>query len=213
MRSLLLVAVVGLLGVVPALHADDDESRPVTADTPPAAALHHLAADLERRFGTSPRGVLLVDVSEQRLSLLRDGALVRSWPVSTSRFGVGSQENSHRTPLGAHRVAEKFGAGAPPGTLFRARSNTGRQVEILTDDRAADDDYVTTRILWLEGLEPGVNRGRGIDSYRRYIYIHGTVEEGRIGRPASHGCVRMRNADVIDVFDEVDVGTLVLIRE
>ena len=82
-------------------------------------------------------------------------------------------------------------------------------MKIHTDDSPAEGDYVTTRIMWLEGLEPGINKGPGIDSFKRYIYIHGTPEEGRIGRPASHGCIRMRNADVIRLFDDVAVGTLV----
>jgi len=211
MRSLLILVLAGLLPIAQCLHA---EPRDVTTDPAPRAALHHLAADLETRFGPSPGGaVLLVDVSEQRLALVRGGSMVRSWPVSTSRYGVGNQDHSQRTPLGVHRVAQKFGAQAPLGTLFQARRNTGRMVEILTDDRAAADDYVTTRILWLQGLEPGINQGPGVDSYQRYIYIHGTAEEGRIGRPASHGCVRMRNVDVVEVFDQVEVGTLVVIRE
>jgi len=211
MGSLLCRVLAGLLLALPAAHA---ELQAVTMQPTADPSLPALAADLERRFGASPdHTVLLVDVSEQSLTLLRGGAPLARWPVSTSRHGTGNREHSQRTPLGVHRVARKIGDGAPLGALFRARRDTGRVVEILTDDRAADDDYVTTRILWLEGLEPGVNRGPGIDSFARYIYIHGTAEEGRIGRPASHGCVRMRNADVVELFDRVEVGALVVIRE
>lgn len=176
---------------------------------------HHETAsrrimELEKRFGPSPNGeVIVVHVASQTLDLYKHDQLAGSWPVSTSMFGVGSRANSQKTPLGVHRVARKIGAGAPPGTLFQARRDTGRTVPIYTDDRRSEGDYVTTRILWLKGLEPGRNEGKGVDSYHRYIYIHGTPEEGRIGRPASHGCIRMRNHDVIDLFNQVAVGTLV----
>lgn len=184
---------------------------PASAHTPSVSAAH--LAELQRRFGPSPDGlVVIVEVAAQHLSLYRAGERVGQWPVSTSEFGIGNRRNSQRTPVGVHRIARKIGDDAPLGTLFRARRNTGRTVTILEDDRRADGDYVTTRILWLEGLEPGINKGPGIDSFERYIYIHGTAEEGRIGRPASHGCVRMRNRDVIDLFDQVPAGTLVEIR-
>lgn len=181
-------------------------------DSTPVSAAH--LDRLLQRYGPSPDDqVLVVDVSEQRLRLYRRGETVGEWPVSTSKYGIGNRQNSERTPLGVHRIARKIGAGAPPGTLFKARRDTGRTVEILKDDRAADGDYVTTRILWLEGLEPGVNQGPGVDSFQRYIYIHGTAEEGRIGRPFSHGCVRMTNDAVVELFDRVQEGTLVEIRQ
>lgn len=154
-----------------------------------------------------------VDVSEQRLALLRGPAELRSWPVSTSAVGVGSQSGSNRTPLGLHRVASTFGTGAPLGTIFESRANTGRIARIHTDETDVAEDHVLTRILWLEGQEPGLNQGGQVDSYLRYIYIHGTNEEGLIGRPASHGCVRMRNADVIELYEQVGVGTEVRIVE
>ena len=182
-----------------------------TSDPHTVSAAH--LQELLQRFGPSPnQQIVIVDVSEQQLSLYQDGRPVAHWPVSTSQYGTGNRENSLRTPLGVHRVARMIGADAPVGTLFKARRDTGRTVTILTDDRAADGDYVTTRILWLEGLEPGVNKGPGIDSFKRYIYIHGTAEEGRIGRPFSHGCVRMDNRAVIELFDRVREGTLVEIR-
>lgn len=153
---------------------------------------------------------LVVDVPGQQLYLFESGELVGHFPVSTAERGTGNQEGSLQTPLGLHRVDEKIGADAPRGMIFRGRRPTGELAEILTgpDERAARDD-VTTRILWLEGLEPGVNQGGQVDSKQRYIYIHGTPEEGRIGQPASHGCVRMTNADVITLFDRVREGALV----
>ncbi len=204
-----------LLGAAPWLAAagagagGPDTAGAATTMTPSSDSVRAL----EQRFGPSPGGqVVVVDVANQRLYLFRGGDLVAQWPVSTSRYGIGNREESHKTPTGAHRVARKIGDGAPVGTLFRGRRDTGRIVTIHRDDTPAPEDYVTTRILWLEGLEPGINKGAGIDSFQRYIYIHGTAEEGRIGTPASHGCVRMRNADVIELFDLIDMGTLVDIR-
>ncbi len=170
-----------------------------------------MAARLE---GSEGRQMIVVDVPAQRLYLFEEGAFLDAYPVSTAERGTGNREGSLQTPLGLHRVAEKFGEGAPIGQIFRARKPTGEIAEILggTDERAARDD-VTTRILWLDGLEPGENRGGDVDSRGRYIYIHGTPEEGRIGSPASHGCVRMTNRDVIELFERVDVGALVDIIE
>lgn len=156
---------------------------------------------------------LLVDVSQQRLQLTLPSGERKVWPISTAARGTGSASGSLKTPLGRHRISERFGAGAPLGTVFRARANTGEIAEIHTGEVDVEEDLVLTRILWLEGLEEGKNRGPGIDSKARYIYIHGTNEEGLIGRPASHGCVRMKNADVVELFELVKIGDPVLIRE
>ncbi|HER34486.1 MAG: L,D-transpeptidase [Halothiobacillaceae bacterium] len=165
---------------------------------------------LAARSDDGRQQALVVDVGLQRLYLFEAGRLVGEYPVSTAEKGTGNAEGSMRTPLGLHRVDEKIGAGAPTGMIFRGRRPTGQFAEILTDpDARAKRDDVTSRILWLSGLEPGVNQGGEVDSKRRFIYIHGTPEEGRIGRPASHGCVRMTNADVIELFDRVEVGALV----
>ena len=153
--------------------------------------------------------LVVVDISDQRLDLLADGAVVRSYAVSTAKNGVGSQAGSERTPLGRHRVHKKIGAGEPLGRVFEARAATRRVATIHTDPVDLPEDVITSRILWLEGLEQGKNRGRGVDSRERYIYIHGTNEEGLIGLPASHGCVRMRNRDVIELFELVGEGTAV----
>jgi lipoprotein-anchoring transpeptidase ErfK/SrfK len=156
----------------------------------------------------------IISISHQRLYLYRDERLVKTYPVSTSKFGPGYKEGSFMTPLGAHYIRAKIGDGAPLGTIFKGRKDTHRVVRINYDAAiAADTDYITTRILWLEGLEPGINRGKGIDSYARYIYIHGTHEEHLIRHPASHGCVRMTNRDVVELYDEMREGDLVLIVE
>lgn len=209
MFRLSIVLLVALLATIGSSFA---ASAMQTSAAPSGVTADHLQSLLQM-YGPSPdRQIIIVDVSEQQLSLYRGTERIGRWPVSTSQFGVGNRANSQKTPLGVHRVARKIGDGAPLGTLFRARRDTGRTVEILQDDRPADGDYVTTRILWLEGLEPGVNKGPGVDSFQRYIYIHGTAEEGRIGKPFSHGCVRMRNEAVVKLFEQVQEGTLVEIR-
>ncbi|WP_019624176.1 L,D-transpeptidase [Thioalkalivibrio thiocyanoxidans] len=156
--------------------------------------------------------VVVVRVDQQRLYVWDDGKVTDVFDVSTSERGIGNQDGTYKTPLGLHRIAERFGDGVAPGTVFRARANTGEIAEILTGEgERSRRDNITSRILWLEGLEPGLNRGGNIDSHQRYIYIHGTDEEGRIGQPASEGCVRMRNAEVIELFPRLPTGTLVVI--
>jgi lipoprotein-anchoring transpeptidase ErfK/SrfK len=135
-----------------------------------------------------------------------------SYPISTSKYGEGSKENSFKTPLGNHIIKEKIGENAPINTIFISRINTKNIASIENKPKNTENDYVTSRIMWLEGEENGVNKGPGIDSYERYIYIHGTHEEGLIGVKASHGCIRMFNVDVIDLYDRIYNGTKVIIR-
>jgi len=130
---------------------------------------------------------------------------VRKIPCSTSRFGIGQVEGTHGTPLGLHRIAEKIGGGWPPGTVFKGRRPIGYTWQGMPDAK------ITTRILWLEGLEPGFNRGGRLDSHARYIYIHGTADQMSIGRPASCGCIHLADADLIPLFDLLPSGTLVWI--
>jgi len=150
-----------------------------------------------------------VDLAAQRLDLVRGERVVASYPVSTAANGAGERSGSEQTPRGLHEVRAKLGAGAPLGAVFVGRRPTG---EICTPERMRaepDRDWILTRILWLRGLERGRNRGRDCDSMRRFIYIHGTPHESSIGAPASHGCIRMRNQDVVELFDAVAPGTLV----
>lgn len=159
--------------------------------------------------------VIEVDIRLQQLYLWEpfpDGdILIRQYPVSTAANGAGEQNGSHCTPRGRHRIAEKIGAGAPLCSAFKSRQPTGEIWTPELDDENPGRDWILTRILWLEGLEPGRNQGDGVDSHARYIYIHGTNEEHMIGSPASHGCIRMKNADVVELFDLVSVGTEVRI--
>ena len=155
---------------------------------------------------------IIIDISEQRLYLIKNSSITESFPISTSKFGEGSTENSFKTPLGNHKIKDKIGDNADLNTIFVSRINTKRKASIISEDIDSDDDHVTSRILWLDGQEEGLNKGKGVDSYNRYIYIHGTHEEGLIGQKASHGCIRMFNNDVIYLYDIVKEGTNVYIR-
>lgn len=145
-----------------------------------------------------------IKISEQRLCLYAANKIIKSYSVSTSKYGVGNRSGSNKTPLGLHQIVNKIGRNVPLGAIFKRRRNTGKIVK----SRSAGD-LITTRILRLEGLERGVNKGKGIDSFQRCIYIHGTPEENLIGRPASHGCIRMENRDIIELFNRVKRNTLV----
>ena len=148
----------------------------------------------------APRRIV-VDVATQTLRVMDGPATAAEFPVSTSRFGLGFEEGSFRTPTGQFLVRDKIGAGAPPWTVFRARENTG---EIAPP--GGDEDLVLTRILTLDGLEPD-----NANTLARYVYIHGTNQEHLIGTPASHGCVRLRNSDMAALHDMVEPGTPVSI--
>lgn len=132
--------------------------------------------------------------------------------VSTSRRPPSNVKNSLGTPRGLHQIAEKIGAGAPPGTVFKGRVNLGQHFNELSDEEN-EKNLITTRILWLRGLEPGINAGGDVDTYERYIYIHGTNHEHRLGTPASSGCVQMNNIEIAGLFDEVRTGDLVWIED
>lgn len=155
-----------------------------------------------------------VSIAEQRLVLLDDeGRPVRSYMVSTAAKGAGEQMGSYQTPRGRHRIRARIGDGLPLGAVLRGRRPTG---EICSPELMAAQpgkDWILTRILWLCGEETGINRGAEVDTMRRYVYIHGTPDETVLGVPGSHGCIRMRNNELVELFDRVPVGTPVLIRE
>ena len=142
-----------------------------------------------------------VSVHDQELKLRRGRKIIRRYPVSTSRFGLGSEENSHKTPLGKFRISDKVGEAMPAGTIFVGR------VPLRPDDPLPlTEDLVLSRILWLDGIEP-----HNANTRDRFIYIHGTRHEDKIGTPASHGCIRMTSVDLIQLFERVPVGTEVVI--
>ena len=155
--------------------------------------------------------LIVINVSTQQLLLLKKGKIEDIYSVSTSVYGTGSKVNSFKTPLGRHKISEKIGEELPEGAVLKGRKWTGAIANIIKEPIDTEFDVVTSRILWLTGLEVGKNLGPGVDSKSRYIYIHGTAEEGLIGKPASDGCVRMYNADVIALFNKVDINTEVLI--
>jgi lipoprotein-anchoring transpeptidase ErfK/SrfK len=171
-----------------------------------------ILSDLKRLYPRleSMDGVV-ISISRQRLLLLEQGIPARSYIISSSRYGAGSEEGSYKTPVGQHRIKKKIGDDAEPGTIFKSRENTQQVAEIIHEPVVTNDDFVTSRIMWLDGQEEGLNKGEGIDSFDRYIYIHGTHEEGLLGQPASKGCIRMFNADVVELYEMLPVGTLVVI--
>ena len=155
--------------------------------------------------------LLFVSIEEQKMYRIESKKITHIYDISTSKYGVGNKKNSNKTPLGLHLIKEKHGDNVPINGRMVGRVFYGHIAKIYSDSTISKTDDITSRILWLEGLEHGVNKGENIDSYERYIYIHGTSEEGRIGIPSSHGCVRMKNKDVIDLYKEVSIGTFVLI--
>ncbi len=164
-----------------------------------------------------PERVIVVSVARQLLGFYRGDCLECSYVVSTSLRPPSNVKDSLGTPRGLHEIAERIGAGAPPGIVFKARVNTGRHFAELPAEEQAKN-LITTRILWLRGLEPGVNAGTNsagevVDTHARYVYLHGTNHEERLGTPASSGCVQMRNVDIIELYDDVRTGDLVWIED
>lgn len=158
-----------------------------------------------------PDRLLAVRIASQTLQLYRGRELAAAYAISTSSRPPSYAKDSLGTPLGLHEIAERIGGGQPPGMVFRSRVPTGRHFREFPEEENRRN-LVTTRILWLRGLEPGVNRGGDVDSYERYIYLHGTNHEERIGTPASGGCILLRSLDVIELYDQVRVGDWVWIE-
>ena len=155
--------------------------------------------------------VLFVSVAEQKMYHIEEDKILNSYVISSSSYGVGNKVGSNKTPLGLHKVKDKFGNETPLNGRMVGRVFYGQIAKVYSDNTKSKTDDITSRILWLDGLEDELNKGEGIDSYKRFIYIHGTSEEGRLGTPASHGCIRMKNKAVIELYDKINIGTLVLI--
>lgn len=166
---------------------------------------------IENKCKISFDEVLYVNIDEQKMYHIKKNKTVESYTISSSKYGTGNKAGSNKTPLGLHKVKSKFGEKTPINGRMIGRVFYGQIATIYTDKTKSKTDDVTSRILWLEGQESGVNKGEGIDSYKRYIYIHGTSEEGILGTPASHGCIRMKNKEVIELYNKIKIGTLVLI--
>lgn len=162
---------------------------------------------------TLPADYLLVSIANQHLQLIQGGRVCAEYKVSTALKGPGEMLGSEQTPCGWHRIQAQIGDGCEAGTVFVGRRPTG---EVYSDQLAhqyPQRDWILTRILWLSGMEPGRNRFGDVDSMRRFIYIHGCPDSEPMGEPRSHGCVRMRNADVMELFQHVTPGLPVLIEE
>ena len=159
---------------------------------------------------TQDQADILINLKDQTLTLPK---LNKFYLISSGKNGNGEQENSGKTPRGWHQVAEKFGGQQPQNAVFKARQWTG---EVYDEQLAAlhpERDWILSRILWLSGLEPGFNVGEGCDTYQRYIYIHGTPDTEPMGIPMSHGCIRMRNSDVVELYQLIPLNALVYITE
>jgi len=155
--------------------------------------------------------VLFISTKNQKLYHIKNKEIIYEYTISTSKYGLGNKNGSNKTPLGLHKIKEKHGDNVPINGKLIGRVFYNQIAFIYKDNTISKTDDITSRILWLDGMEEGKNKGGIIDSYNRYIYIHGTSEEGRLGKPTSHGCIRMGNKDVIDLYKRVKVGTLVLI--
>ena len=156
--------------------------------------------------------IIDININKQELSLLQGETLIARYPVSTAKNGIGQQNSSECTPSGWHTIRAKIGLDAEVNTVFVGRRNSG---EIFSEELRVSNperDWILTRIMWLSGLESGKNRGREVDTMRRYIYIHGCPDSDSFSKPSSHGCVKMRNKDIIELFDNVEAGTRVLIH-
>ena len=159
----------------------------------------------------SLENLIYVDINSQTLSYIVKGTVSKKYNISSSYYGTGSEANSLKTPLGKHEIYKKIGNELPTNAILKGRVWNGAIADIIEGPIDTDYDHVTSRILWLDGLEEGKNRGNGVDSRNRYIYIHGTAEEGLIGKPASDGCIRMYNNEVIELFELVSEKTQVWI--
>ena len=155
-----------------------------------------------------------IEIASQTLSLLDHGdEILKEYPISSSRYGPGEKNGSFRTPRGLHRIRAKIGENMPDNTVFVKRRPTGEIYSEALSEQFPERDWILTRILWLSGLEPGFNRHGEVDTMRRYIYIHGSPDSALMGKPGSHGCIRMHNHDIVDLFDRVEVGIKVEILE
>jgi hypothetical protein len=165
------------------------------------------------RLGIKPAArLLLVRLGPQTLQYFRTRKLVKSYAVSTSKRPPSNVKDSLGTPRGLHEIAERVGDGQPPGMVFKSRVPTGRHFSEFPD-AGTNLNLITTRILWLRGLEAGVNLGGDVDTHARYVYIHGTNHEDRLGQRLSAGCVLMRNLDIVELYDLVRVGDQVFITD
>lgn len=161
----------------------------------------------------TPSNFLDIDLNQQRCALISDEKTIWSAAVSTALNGAGEKTGSNCTPLGWHQIRAKIGEGQPVNTVFKGRRPTGEIFTPALDQQYPGRDWILTRILWLSGLEPGINRLGSVDTMWRFIYIHGCPDREPMGVPRSHGCIRMHNNDLLELYERVPVGLAVFIHE
>ena len=166
---------------------------------------HYAGNNLNKKYS------IAISISSQQLTLYNKFKVDSVYTISSSKFGEGAKAGSYKTPLGAHYIKEYIGAGHDALTVFQNRGPTKHKTKIISEKKISKEDIICSRILWLSGLEEGRNKGPNIDSLSRYIYIHGTNEEGLLGIKASHGCIRMSNSDIIDLCDKEISNALIYI--
>jgi hypothetical protein len=167
----------------------------------------------EEKKGKTFEEIIYVSVKNQKMYYISNDVIIKEFLISTAKKGVGNQKNSNMTPYGLHYIKEKHGSKTPQNGRMIGRVFYGQIATIYSDTTTSKTDDITSRILWLSGYEKDINKGGDVDSYERFIYIHGTSEEGKIGTPASHGCIRMLNKDVIELYSMTKIGTKVLILD
>lgn len=153
-----------------------------------------------------------IHIPTQKMYVFDDGKIIKEYFISTAKNGAGEMRGSEQTPRGSHIVRAKIGANCLANTVFVGRRPTGEIYEPLLRATFPERDWILTRIFWLSGLEPGKNRLGNVDTMRRYIYIHGAPDEVEMGMPGSKGCIRMRNENIIELFEQIPVGTRVLLK-
>lgn len=189
------------------VSADVATNTTKTELTTSASALTQLASGKYKGIDVGSN-VIYISIKSQTLSLIQNGKIIQKYPISSAKAGVGSEPNSNKTPTGLHVVKEKIGDGSPVGEIIKGGAPTGEISRIYTDKTDVPTDHVTTRVMWLDGVEED-----NTNTHERHVYIHGTPEEGLLGVPNSHGCIRMKNTDVISLFDRTPSGTHVLIDD
>lgn len=167
---------------------------------------------LELKYQRPFTEFLYISPRKQKMYWIKNRTVVEIFTISTAEKGIGNEWGSEKTPYGLHIIKEKIGDDVPLYGRLVGRRYINKIATIYHDETRSPTDDVLTRILWLEGLEEGINKGKKVDSYKRHIYIHGTSEEGRLGKPASHGCIRMKNTDIIRLYEKIPVGTPVYIH-
>ncbi|MDX2003483.1 MAG: L,D-transpeptidase [Chitinophagales bacterium] len=195
-----------LLALLMGAYPPDDNS--LMTEPMVTEYLNRLEKETDFEFGDT---VIFISIARQQLYLIRGNSIIKRYSISSSKNGLGCVKNSNQTPFGIHRISEKIGHKSKAPYIYSSRVNTKRKAKLITQPKDTKYDLVTSRILWLYGLEEGINCGGDVDSHERYIYIHGTSEEGLVGSLASEGCIRMLNKDVIQLYTLTPLYTYVVI--